>query len=507
MITLELVDRSHLAIAIFACLLASPAHRAEAASRKSPGSDHVVSACPADPYEGASALYVKGQFTPDAVFGRLANALTLEAKTVYVVHVTEWEGPTVTPAASGSIPFTQRLVQSTWAAYDNNGKAKALKFDANGNPVIFNATSTRLLGVTHFSNDVLPSTITVGYAFSTTPSQKQNVTDVVALIQALAGTPANKQGKTPARAATTTTFNDTYLTDCEIKQDSHLPLSINLSYTVTPKSQPGPVTAAPASLDFGNQAINGQTAAKTVTVTNNVSTLTLTNNTSTATTFQPIKITGPNTADFKVAVEHCTPKLAAQNSCTIDVVFAPQATGQSNATLSIADDAANSPQTVSLTGMGVASAAQNSPAAGKGPGGSGGKPKPSAPAAAPGASSPSGQTQGGNTPPAASGPSPVDCTSVTSDAPCTISRTIADNDREYWDVGLGLSMPGVRERNYNAARPHGQAHHHYAYRSLRFSGHLSGRKSKLQPAARDGGSAGGGNTFSPAFLRAGVAGD
>jgi hypothetical protein len=37
--------------------------------------------------------------------------------------------------------------------------------------------------------------------------------------------------------------------------------------------------------------------------------------------------------------------------------------------------------------------------------------------------------QSGNTQTSATGPSPVDCSAVTSDSPCKISRTFADNDR------------------------------------------------------------------------------
>jgi hypothetical protein len=47
-------------------------------------------------------------------------------------------------------------------------------------------------------------------------------------------------------------------------------------------------------------------------------------------------------------------------------------------------------------------------------------------------------------------PSPVDCTALDSGKPCTINHVFQSNDREWWDVSLGLSVPGIRQTKYTA---------------------------------------------------------
>jgi hypothetical protein len=66
-----------------------------------------------------------------------------------------------------------------------------------------------------------------------------------------------------------------------------------------------------------------------------------------------IAITGPGAPSF-VESDDCGTTLAAGSNCTINVTFAPDAVGSLSATLSVADDASNTPQTDTLTGTGVA---------------------------------------------------------------------------------------------------------------------------------------------------------
>lgn len=101
------------------------------------------------------------------------------------------------------------------------------------------------------------------------------------------------------------------------------------------------VTAGP--LSFGEQLVNTESAAQTVTVTNtgngnlDITSVALTANT-----------------DF-VITNHCPASLAPALNCTIDVTFKPAATGPLSDTLSITDNASNgSPQTVDLSGTGTA---------------------------------------------------------------------------------------------------------------------------------------------------------
>src|SRR5271157_504588 len=104
------------------------------------------------------------------------------------------------------------------------------------------------------------------------------------------------------------------------------------------------VVVTPATLGFGSQGLGSPTTAKTVTVNSNISS---------TLTFTSIAITGANPGDFTQSATTCGATLAAQATCTISIQFVPQATGPRAATLTISDDAGNSPQTVALTGTGV----------------------------------------------------------------------------------------------------------------------------------------------------------
>jgi hypothetical protein len=107
------------------------------------------------------------------------------------------------------------------------------------------------------------------------------------------------------------------------------------------------VTVTPSSLTFASQPVNSTSPAQNVTVTN----------TGTGpVTFTSFSITGTNSSSFALAngTNACSPTgtLAASASCTIGVTFMPMATGELVATLSIADTATGSPQTVALNGTG-----------------------------------------------------------------------------------------------------------------------------------------------------------
>jgi VCBS repeat protein/HYDIN/CFA65/VesB family protein/ASPM-SPD-2-Hydin domain-containing protein len=108
------------------------------------------------------------------------------------------------------------------------------------------------------------------------------------------------------------------------------------------------------NLNFGNVPVGSTGTAQTVTLTNTgTAPLTITS----------IAVTGTNSGDF-ADTNTCPASgatLAAGASCTISVTFTPTATGSRAASVSITDDAAGSPQSVSLTGTGVVAAVALSP--------------------------------------------------------------------------------------------------------------------------------------------------
>jgi hypothetical protein len=67
-----------------------------------------------------------------------------------------------------------------------------------------------------------------------------------------------------------------------------------------------------------------------------------------------VALNGLNANDFVVGNTNCIGTLAAGASCTIPITFSPQAAGVRTTSLLVTDDAANSPQSVTLTGNAAA---------------------------------------------------------------------------------------------------------------------------------------------------------
>jgi hypothetical protein len=100
-----------------------------------------------------------------------------------------------------------------------------------------------------------------------------------------------------------------------------------------------PATLTPASATYVAQTVGMTSPPKTFTLTNNQ-------------TVNLNSIAISTTGDFAVSATTCTTSLATKGKCTISVTFAPKATGKRTGTLSVSDDANNSPQTSHLTGTG-----------------------------------------------------------------------------------------------------------------------------------------------------------
>src|SRR5207249_5574264 len=100
-----------------------------------------------------------------------------------------------------------------------------------------------------------------------------------------------------------------------------------------------------------------------VGATSGTQAVTLSNPTSTVLTITSIGFAGTNPGDFG-QTNNCplSPStLAANATCTINVTFTPAATGSRSATLTVTDNAGNSPQTAGVSGTGVGPTATLSP--------------------------------------------------------------------------------------------------------------------------------------------------
>jgi uncharacterized repeat protein (TIGR03803 family) len=101
------------------------------------------------------------------------------------------------------------------------------------------------------------------------------------------------------------------------------------------------VTLSTTLLKFGNEALNETSTAKGVTLKNNGTAL--------------LTISGVTLAgSFSISSDKCTgATLGLGSTCKITVTFTPTVLGPLTGTLTFADNAANSPQSVSLSGTGV----------------------------------------------------------------------------------------------------------------------------------------------------------
>jgi Abnormal spindle-like microcephaly-assoc'd, ASPM-SPD-2-Hydin len=122
-------------------------------------------------------------------------------------------------------------------------------------------------------------------------------------------------------------------------------LVVNAATTPTPAAQ-----ITPAGLTYTGQSVGVASAAQA---------LTLANSGTAALAISGISASG----DFS-QTNNCGNSLGAGASCTISVVFKPTQGGNRTGTLAIADNAAGSPQTASLSGVGMTFSMTTSPSSG-----------------------------------------------------------------------------------------------------------------------------------------------
>jgi hypothetical protein len=103
------------------------------------------------------------------------------------------------------------------------------------------------------------------------------------------------------------------------------------------------VSLSPNNMNFGNVTVN---------TTSPPSTATLTNSGAGALINLAWSITGTNASNFSIASTTCTATLAPGASCVFNITFKPSATGSRTASLTLTDNALNSPQSNGLSGRG-----------------------------------------------------------------------------------------------------------------------------------------------------------
>jgi len=96
------------------------------------------------------------------------------------------------------------------------------------------------------------------------------------------------------------------------------------------------VSLSPASLSFPVQNLGTSSAAQPVTLTNSGT--------------GPLVVTSITASGDFTQTSNCGGTLAVNANCTINITFTPTAAGTRTGSVSIADNATGTPQTINLTG-------------------------------------------------------------------------------------------------------------------------------------------------------------
>ncbi|MDH0864005.1 choice-of-anchor D domain-containing protein [Mitsuaria sp. GD03876] len=116
--------------------------------------------------------------------------------------------------------------------------------------------------------------------------------------------------------------------------------NVNIAMSGSGQTAPAPIsTLSTTSLAFGALTVGRTSAAQTVTITNSGNA---------ALTFSAIAASGAFTS-----TDNCGGGVPAGGSCTVNVSFVPTGAGAATGSLSLASNAAGSPQAVALSGTGV----------------------------------------------------------------------------------------------------------------------------------------------------------
>jgi hypothetical protein len=151
-------------------------------------------------------------------------------------------------------------------------------------------------------------------------------------------------------ASSSCKYNITFKPSIEGAESAALTVVDSLGTQTATLSGTGTIAKLSAtSVNFGN-VTEGTTGTKTVTLTNVSASATL--------TITSFTMTGTDPADFGSTSGNppCSGSLAPLGTCTITLTFTPPTTGALKATYNLNDNGGGSPQTIALSGTGVAAA-------------------------------------------------------------------------------------------------------------------------------------------------------
>jgi hypothetical protein len=242
--------------------------------------------------------------------------------------------PTASGTRSGAITFTDNASSPQLVSLSGTGSAATLQAASSSlsfGSITAGTSSSQTLVITNSgtASATIQSIATGNTAFTVTGATlPATVASGASLTLTITFAPTTAGSYTGTLAIQSNATNST--------------LSVALSGTATAATPT--LTLSPTSLTFAAQSLGTTSAAQTIT---------LTNKGTAALAISAIAASG----DF-AQTNLCGSSLAVSASCTISVTFTPTATGTRSGAITFADNAASSPQSVSLTGTATAATLQ-----------------------------------------------------------------------------------------------------------------------------------------------------
>ena len=240
---------------------------------------------------------------------------------------------TFTPTSTVNIPYTTFIADYSMAAGDFDGDGKLDLAVANG--AVNNVTIVMGNGDGTF---VQSTTLPMGISPRdlTAADFAGNGKAGLAVVNSNSTTILLPQFTASATATVSPSGTGTHLVDAAFAGDANYNSSISGTAALTAS----PVSFTPGSLTFAGQIVGTTSAAQTVTFSNTGS--------------ASLNISGIAASANFAQTNNCGSSVAANGSCTINVTFAPMASGPLSGALTITDDAngAGSTQVVALNGTG-----------------------------------------------------------------------------------------------------------------------------------------------------------
>jgi alpha-L-arabinofuranosidase len=301
----------------------------------------LVSVCAAERTKGGLTLLIVNK-SPSNAFNTnitISGASPGSAGTLYSYGIPQ-DNAAETGIGSADIATSPVTGLSTNFSYSFPAySANVIAFGSGSSSPTATSTPTRTATPSATATVTATSSPTITATRTATPSAAATSTTTATRTATATATATGTATATATRTATATATGTSTAT-ATVTSTATVTATQNATSTATATPTPVAIGAvSPTSLSFGKRTVGTRSPAKTVTL----------KNTGTAS----LNVTSVSTTTEFSQTNTCTAALLPGTSCGISVKFAPTVVGAITGSLTINDNASNTPQIVSLSGKGV----------------------------------------------------------------------------------------------------------------------------------------------------------